>query len=352
MGKHPRLSVKQKKELQEAVNDNKRSGDEVRRAQTILLLDKEKKTDEIFEITSIGRTQAFELRKKYCEKGIEVLSDKRKGKPKELLTKKQRGEILEIIKTKKPKELGKRYEHYEFWTTRLLGEWIEKKYKVKYKSKTSYQIIFRKAEFTYHKPGRVYHEQNREEIEKWKKATKPKLKKLWNEKDTVILVEDEMILTTRTTVQKIWLPKGEYPKIEVSNGTVLRRNVYGFLNMKTGSEHAFKTEKQNMHVTKEILEKIRHLYPRQKIALFLDNAGWHKGSVVKDFIAQDGNITPIHFPKYAPEENPQEHVWKSGRAQCTHNKFIENIDSATDEFVKYLNTTKFPYQLLGFSPVS
>lgn len=34
-------------------------------------------------------------------------------------------------------------------------------------------------------------------------------------------------------------------------------------------------------------------------------------------------------------------------------KFIADIDQATNEFVKYLNTNKFEYSLLGFfSPLS
>src|SRR5947199_10016610 len=114
-----------------------------------------------------------------------------------------------------------------------------------------------------------------------------------------------MILTTQTTIQKIWLPESEYPKIECRTGGRKRRSVYGFLNLKTGQEHAFKTELQNMYVTKEILEKMRTLYPKQKIVLFWDNAGWHRGSVVQDFIKTDENIESIHFPTYAPEENPQ-----------------------------------------------
>lgn len=176
--------------------------------------------------------------------------------------------------------------------------------------------------------------------------------RLLKEKDTVVLTADEMILTTETTTQKVWLPQGEYPKIECSTGGRKRRSIYGFLNIATGEEHAFKTEFQNMYVTKEILEKVRVLYPTQKIALFWDNAGWHKGSTVQEYIKVDGNITIIHFPTYAPEENPQEHVWKSGRSQVTHNRFIEDIDAATDELVEYFNTTTFPYKVLGESRIS
>ena len=60
----------------------------------------------------------------------------------------------------------------------------------------------------------------------------------------------------------------------------------------------------------------------------------------------------MYFPTAAPDENPQEHVWKSGRSEVSHNAFIQNIDVAADSFVDYLNTTKFPYSLVGLSSLS
>lgn len=305
--------------------------------------------ERIKSFTSYSRAQAFRLKQRYLAEGIECLTDRREGKPKELLSKKEREEVIETVKTKTPKNLGFASDH---WTTSLLGNWIELEYKAKYKSKTSLYLVFKQAKFTYHKPGRVYHKHNEKVIQAWKRQVKPRLKKLQQEQDTAILSADEMILTTETTIQKVWLPQGEYPKIECATGGRKRRSVYGFLNVKTGEEHAFKTELQNMYVTKEILEKVRALYPKQKIVLFWDNAGWHKGSVVQEFIKQDKQIEIIYFPAYAPEENPQEHVWKNGRSQCTHNKFIEDIDKATDELIEYFNKTKFQYQLLGQSLIS
>ena len=37
---------------------------------------------------------------------------------------------------------------------------------------------------------------------------------------------------------RIGLRKGEYPKIEVSN-TKKNKSIYGFLNIKNGTEHSF-----------------------------------------------------------------------------------------------------------------
>lgn len=119
--------------------------------------------------------------------------------------------------------------------------------------------------------------------------------------------------------------------------------------MKDGTEHAFKTKWQNMYITAEIIPRVRKMCPDKKILLVWDQAGWHKGCEAQKAIKEDSNIEIIYFPAATPDENPQEHVWKSGRSQTTHNKFIKDIDTATDEFVAYLNITKFPYSFLGFS---
>jgi len=346
-----KLTDTQIHELHGIIAANKSKGPEVRRAQAILLIDRKIGARGIKAMTGYGRTRAFMLRKRYLTDGIEVIHDHREGKPKELLTTQQRQDLVEIIKTKQPCELDAYYQHYGYWTIGVLAAYIKRTYGVEYKSKTSHYLLFKKAQFTYHKPGKVSERRNEQAVAEWRVETKKRMQAAWDDPDVVILTEDEMHLSTQTTVQKIWLPKGEYPKIEVSR-TRDARSIYGFLNVKTGIEHAFKTTWQNMYITAEIIPKVRNLYPNKKILLIWDQAGWHKGREAQNAINTDGNIETIYFPTAAPEENPQEHVWKSGRSHCTHNEFIPHIDVATDAFVQYLNTTKFSYSLVGFSSLS
>ncbi len=338
MKKYQKLQQNQIKELNNIISDSQSSSVEVRRAQAVLLLDK---GDDPTGITSYSRRQCFDIRKRYVKKGLPAIADKRKGHFKPLLTKQQREAVINLVKTKNPKDIGYTA---DYWTTVVLGYYIEKKYRVTYKSRTSHYLLFRKAEFTFHKPGQVYQKHNEQEVRDWEKINTDRVKQAFADKQTVLLCEDEMVLSTKTTFQKIWLPKGEYPKILVSNKKEAR-SIYGFLNLKTGKEIAFKTSWQNMHITSEVLGKLRQIYKTEKILLLWDGPGWHKGSTVQEFLKNDGNIDVIHFPKYSPEQNPQEHVWKQGRSQVTHNKYIESIDTTTDEFVNYLNTTKFSYSL-------
>ena len=345
--KYKKLTKKQIKQLDNIINHNDSTSKETKRAQVIIMLDNKVGSSIITKITSYKKSQIFEIRKKYIEKGIVAIEDPTRKNPKELLTKQQREEVVETIQTKTPDNIGF---HSSYWTTALLGEYIKRKYKVKYKSRTSTYLLFRQAEFSYHKPGRVYEKHDEQEVKKWRKKARIRLKEVWDDNNTIILCEDEMVLSTQTTFQKVWLKKNKYPLIEVSN-TKTNRSIYGFLNIKTGKEHAYKTERQNMYETTKILKKIRKIYPDKKLLIFWDGPGWHRGSKVQEFIEKDENIETIYFPPYSPEENPQEHVWKKGRGKCSHNKFIENIDKATDDFIKYLRKTKFNYSFLGYSPI-
>lgn len=315
----------------------------MKRSQAILMLADNQPIDLIGQITGFGRSQIFNWRKIYDDKGLSGIQSKPR-KVKHLLTKTERQELAETLHNKTPKDLG--YEQ-DYWTTGLLGYHIDKQYQVKYKSKTSYYLIFKESKFTFHKPGRVYQRRDEEKVKEWKTANKDRVKHaLLEEPDTLILTADEMHLSNQTTVQKIWLPAGSYPKIEVASKRQ-SRSIYGFLNIKTGQETAFKTHWQNMYITAEVLRKLRAVYPKEKILLVWDKAPWHKGSKAQDFIKADGNIEVIEFPGAAPEVNPQEHVWKAGRSQITHNQFITDIDQATDQFINYLNAATFDYDFLG-----
>jgi len=113
---------KQKMELETFIKKSKKTG-EVLRAQTILMLDDGDFHVKIRRMTGFSKTHAFHLRREYVRNGIESLKDKREGKPKELLTKKQREIIIETVSSKTPKDLGYVYDH---WSTGVLGQWNKK----------------------------------------------------------------------------------------------------------------------------------------------------------------------------------------------------------------------------------
>ena len=211
----PKLTHNQIHQLETIIASHDFTRDEVRRAQAILLINDEVNPTRIRQLTAYHHDHVYRLRQQFLLHGRVALIDKRKPKTKEILTRRQRQEIVETVKTKTPRECDPYY-NSDYWTTGIAGEYIKRAYNVAYKSKTSLYIIFRQAKFTYHKPGRVYERRNEQEVQEWRIQAKKQVEAVWKDVNTVVLTEDEMHLSTQTTVQKIWLPQGEYPKIEVS----------------------------------------------------------------------------------------------------------------------------------------
>ncbi len=125
--KRDKLKYKRRKELQAIINDNNSSSKEVKRAQAIIMVNNEIEIKNISQITGYKRSQIFELRNKYIQKGISAIEDPARKNPKELLNKKQREGIIKTVKEQKPDDAGF---HGTYWTTTLLGEYINRKHKL------------------------------------------------------------------------------------------------------------------------------------------------------------------------------------------------------------------------------
>ena len=297
---------------------------------------------------------AKRLKGKYLKHGIDVFKDKRTSQRDRVLTKTERNEIVTILKTSKPKDIVDGCSD-DNWSTYLLGECIYTRTGKRYKSKTSSYLLFREAKLTFHFPGKSYEKADPVRAVAWEKRqhhSRSKLMRAWNKDNTVILCEDEMVLTSATTLQKIWLPQGQYPPVTETNSTRKKRSLYGFYNLKTGSQTTFITNWQNMYITVEVLKKLRKIYPSKKLLLVWDNCGWHRGSEVTKWIKADGNTDTLYFPPYTPELNPQEHVWKAGRRATTHNHHVIDIEETTKKFVEYITTRNFNYELCGLRPLN
>ncbi len=93
------LEQKQKDELKHIIRTSKKTR-EVLRAQAIIMLDEGDSHVKVKRMTGFSKTRAFHLRREYLKNGIESLKDKREGKPKQLLTTKQRALVLETVQTK------------------------------------------------------------------------------------------------------------------------------------------------------------------------------------------------------------------------------------------------------------
>ncbi len=83
----------------------------------------------------------------------------------------------------------------------------------------------------------------------------------------------------------------------------------------------------------------------KKYVFILDNAGWHKTNVVKNYIAKQENVKVEFIPPYSPELNPIETNWKVTRNAVTKSRYfrtIEDLQTSLENFwEKHFFTQKF-----------
>ena len=116
MRRYKKLTSDQKNELQALIKTGT-DVKEVRRAQAILFLDGKAGYETTETLTQFKERAVLIFRQRYLKEGLKWIEHKCKGKPKRLLTSKQRNEILTLLTTTTPKDHG--YE-IDFWSTSAL----------------------------------------------------------------------------------------------------------------------------------------------------------------------------------------------------------------------------------------
>lgn len=77
-----------------------------------------------------------------------------------------------------------------------------------------------------------------------------------------------------------------------------------------------------------------------RITLFIDNARWHSGQEVEVFLQENKRLEIEYLPKYHPELNKQEHVWKLMRYEETTNTLYGSYDEMVSSVFRRSKTWK------------
>ena len=74
------------------------------------------------------------------------------------------------------------------------------------------------------------------------------------------------------------------------------------------------------------LEEVAALYPKDRLVMVMDGAGWHRN---QDLVIPD-NMRLLLLPPYSPELNPVEHLWDELREKWFHNRVFDSIEALED----------------------
>jgi len=74
------------------------------------------------------------------------------------------------------------------------------------------------------------------------------------------------------------------------------------------------------------LRTIRYRFKETLIDIWVDNARWHKGNKVNDFLCLHKELRINYIPKYHPELNKQEVLWRFMRYEETTDTYYESFE--------------------------
>jgi transposase len=162
---------------------------------------------------------------------------------------------------------------------------------------------------------------------------------------TLFLAGDEATLYLQPTEMAVWAVRGQPPRVPAHPNRE-KVNFFATLDLHSGKEIVLRTTQLSGEGAVAHLEQLLAAYPERGLVLLWDRATWHKGQLVRDFLATHARLEVLYLPPGAPDLNPQEHVWKAARQEVSHNHLVPKLTELADRFERHLLQSTFPSSFL------
>ena len=308
------------------------------RAQAILSYDRDIRIYQISVVLVRSEKTIREWIKEFLKERIASIFPHYEGENAAKLTREQKQQIKEVL-AQKPSKYGI---PKEFWDVSSLRSYISAMFGVEYASDESYRLIFQLHRYSFHLPDRFDIRRNEKVIEKRMKQIRTEIKPYMKNTNWLVFATDESRIVWESIIRRAWLPKGQKTIIKVERKRK-SQSFIGFLNLKTGQDLLHRLSWQKQDTIIPVLETIVQKYPDKRICIIWDNARFHKGKKIKAKLST--TLKPIHLinlPAYAPDKNPQEHVWKFGKDKLADKQRV-SLEETVSDFESIITSQTYPY---------
>lgn len=133
-----------------------------------------------------------------------------------------------------------------------------------------------------------------------------------------------------------WIKRGKDKPIETT-GARKRVNLMGVLNLETMTFGYQDFETINSEAAVEFLKKVEEMYPyAKKIHLIGDQAGYHTGQIVKEFLKT--SCIKVHYlPPRSPNFNPIERLWKIMHEYVSNSRTYEKFKDFKESLFRFFD---------------
>ena len=262
------------------------------------------------------------------------------------LTKEQKQEIQQTLE-QPPSEQGL---PKGFWDVPTLREYLKAEFGVIYESDRSYHYLLRFGGLSFKLPMAFDKRRDTEQINERLKKITQEIKAYFIDDTWEIFTADETRITWESEIRRAWIKRNAKTIVKVHRDDQYQ-NFFGALNLKNHKSHTFRLDWQNQYTMIYSLKTLTKLYPNKKICVIWDNARWHKGKELCKELSKGQSLEQVHlinFPPYAPDVNPQEHVWKYVKDQIANDNVADSFKQTIELFEQSISSSTFNYKIPEF----
>ncbi|WP_235848611.1 IS630 family transposase, partial [Streptococcus pneumoniae] len=290
-----------------------------KRLQIVLFRLMGKSYKEIIELLDCNQTTIWRNVKKYEEFGLDsLLQETRGGRNHAYMTVEEEKAFL--ARHLKATEAG------EFVTIDALFQAYKKELGRSYTRDAFYQLLKRHGWRNItprpeHPKKQTLKPLSRLKIKSQFKKTRKRFKTSRPFHKVRLMYQDEAGFGRISKLGSCWSPIGVGPHVH-SHYIREFRYCYGAVDAYTGESFFLRAGGCNTEWMNVFLEELSQAYPDDYFLLVMDNAIWHKSSILKI----PTNIGFAFIPPYTPEMNPIEQVWKEIRKRGFKNKAFRTLE--------------------------
>ena len=138
----------------------------------------------------------------------------------------------------------------------------------------------------------------------------------------------------------MWSKKGKQPRIPTLGGRK-RQPLSGAVDPIKGKVCVALAKSLRSNAFIEFLDGLIVRNHHKKIILYTDNAKAHRSKIVRSYLEYHKEQLELEYlPKYCPNWNPQEAIWKRFRKRVSHNTFFGSFKNFQRAIVNHFRQIK------------
>lgn len=308
----------------------------VKRIHALLEVLNGKAVEQVAKMLGLSESTVYGYIKAFILHRFDSLVYRRPSGRRPKLTQSQRKELAQWI-DEGPEAMG-----YDCgcWNTVLIQDLIWRRFGVEYHPHYVAELL-KQMGYSYQKAHFVsdHLDEVAQERQVWMETTWPAILRQARETGAQILWGDECSFAQWGSLSYTWTRRGQQPALKTS-GQRRAYKVFGLVDFLRGTFfYKGHTGKFTSETYQAFLEEIM-AKTTGPLIIIQDGARYHTSQAMKEFFARHSDRLAIYqLPRYSPEFNPIEYLWRNLKKLATHLRYFptfEDLVTKVDDKLQYV----------------